>query len=155
MDNPWKVIEDLKKLKPSERQIVLVGLLFDGSIDFNELSTAYVKALEKQREAHWQKINRLGIRLGGAWHHIPNKKRFTKAAAAFALIKAEVFKTAAIEKEFKAYLADNPYDEDEYGGPKTSLRDEGSLPRKYKRGAATPTPTHPTDPTNTKEKETM
>lgn len=130
MSNFVKVKDDFKNLEPHERQWVLVALLYDESINFTEISEAYTKALEKQRQDHWQDINRLGMRLSAAWDYIPREKYFTKAAAAFALLKSGVFHTAPVENEYAAYLAENAYDETDEGFPKTKLKDKATRGRK-------------------------
>lgn len=125
-----KIRESIKNLPPMERKLLFIDLLYDGSISFTELTEAYISVLERNRKEQGARVNKLSMRLSATWDYVPEKKKFTKAAAAFALLP--YYEGAGVEKTYKAYLHENPYDEDENGFPKTELKDTGNAPRIWK-----------------------
>lgn len=117
-----KIIDAFKNLSDDQRTHVLFSLLVDKSIDYIELSNAYVKALQKQQEVESKKLYKSSLWLSMVWQYIPKHKKLYKAASAFAIIQSGVVRGAKAETDYKGYLEENPYTEDEYGFPKSELK---------------------------------
>ncbi len=122
MSNLAQLKESFNQLEPWAKDLFIFQLLFDGDISYVELSKQYVAALEKQREVEAKKLNGSSRWLGFLWKKIPSTNKFARAASAYAILQSGIYRSAPIEKEFKKYLEENPYDEDENGFPKTKLR---------------------------------
>ena len=123
MSNLSEARKAFDKLEDWEVRHLLVGMFFEEKLSYTKVSEFYVAALEKQHKIESMKLQKSSMFLEAAWQHIPENKRFTRAAAAYAILQSGVFHGALIEKEYESYLASNPYEEDDNGFPKTKLKD--------------------------------
>jgi hypothetical protein len=112
-----KFKEQFGQLAPELRKMFMIGLLFDGKLDYTELSNAYVAALQEQQKVEARKLHNSSRWLGYLWKRIPANKAFERAASAYAIVQSGEYKAAPIEKEFTEYLEQHPYTEDENGFP--------------------------------------
>lgn len=60
----YEVVRQFKALGGIERKLVLIDLIEANAIDFNELSTAYVEKLRKERQGLQGANATLGLHLG-------------------------------------------------------------------------------------------
>ncbi len=119
-------IHELKKeimgLEGGEAQILIYELLVEGKIDYMKLSEAYVWSLQKSAKEQNLIINKMGMWLSCYWQQHKKATEFLKAATAWMMIKSGCMRTARIEEDFKAYLKEHPYKEDESGFPITDIK---------------------------------
>lgn len=115
--------EAFDKLEDYEVRSLLISMFFEQKLSYTKVSEFYVAALEKQHKIESMKLQKSSIFLEQAWEHIPENKKFTRAASAYAILKSEVFHGASIEKVYEKYLIKNAYEEDDNGFPKTRLQD--------------------------------
>lgn len=126
--NPMEIL-DLKdrlvKLEPGELRELYQMLMEEGKLDYPALSAAYVGFLEGEKRRNGIVICKAGMWLSSYWGRYRGNAKglpFLRAATAYWLLKTGVMRGAGVEAELKAFLEENPYEEDEYGMPKTELR---------------------------------
>lgn len=117
-----EILQGFKDLEEIERNTVILRLLRDRDLLYEELSKLYVASLEYDKKAYEKTIAGLAVPLSSYWlddKPAPRVKSriFIKARSAYHLLKSRVFHTAQIEKDFEKYLERNPYEEDRDGMP--------------------------------------
>lgn len=122
VDPMIRVMGEFEALDPQYKQAIVLESLKDGSLKFERLTEAYVAHLERQREISDRKITKAVQWIASYWHGGKLAKRpFTRAGAAYFIVKNDYMHGASVQADMEQYLADNPYEEDDNGFPKTEL----------------------------------
>ena len=112
-----KIIKEWSKLPEWERHGIVLDLLYQDKISFTEISQLYVQSLRQKDVEKSININGLALTLSAYWDgEIDNKMyRFTKAKAAYHMLKSKIFRTAPYEKILEKFLKKVPYSESKDG----------------------------------------
>lgn len=112
-----------KALDKNEHRFVLVGLMDDEVLKFEDITVAYVSYLEQRKREQNLVVSKAGMWISMLRNRLTKKTDdFYKSATAYWLLKNGIVKGAPVEKELGDWLNEHPYSEDDYGLPRSNLR---------------------------------
>ena len=117
MEQIAKTLSEFKKLDKIEIEQVLLQLLIDGDLQFQDIVVSYVHYLEKLENERSVQVTGLASSLSMWWSKNWRDKDLRKNKTAYHLLKSGVFHTAEIEKELIKTIEESGYSEDEFGFP--------------------------------------
>lgn len=122
MSNFILAMTEFRKLRPSEKRLLILEALLEESVKYEDLSKAYVEYLETKNRESSSKLSKACQWITSYWDGDKMaKSAFVKAGAAYFIVNTGYLRGAITEKRMKKYLEKYPYAEDEYGFPKTEL----------------------------------
>lgn len=115
-----KTLEKIKKLSRDERNYIILDLLTNNDLKFEELLSLYVEYLERKDRENRTIINGLSIPLiqywqGGDMMRNMEHLKFIRSKAAYNLLKGKAFRTAPIENDLEDLVKKSGYSEDKNG----------------------------------------
>lgn len=120
--NYHEIKAQVKGLKDYEIQFLVFELLKEKDLSFTKLTEAYVESLKDESNKKNVLMTGLVYPLSYFFQRVKEKNvhdKNMKCKAAYNLLKGGFLSGAAVEKDFREYLKKNPWEEDEYGFPKT------------------------------------
>lgn len=118
MNNIDKITEKIKTLNSMERNYIIYQLLYDNTINYNEISQLYVESLKSKNKE--QNILLFGMSIPLITYFLGTKNTekqtiFLKCKAAYHLLKSKCFHSANVEKNLEKYVKKYKYSEDKDG----------------------------------------